>query len=538
MALSLDASPFKKGLGRATKMLKNWRSQIIAAGAVISTALAAGGMSALVKSSAAAIDRISKLGRTFGVSARERAAFELLAGRSGVQLEIFARGARNISKIRYDALIRQNKDAIRTFELLGISMSDLQRLDDPTNLLQRTAIELSHIEDGADKSALAMKLLGGRAAEMVNAFAGAGRAIFEARMEAERFGLALTDKANNQIETLNDTVGDFGQLWTGFWRQFTGVMGKGMLDAARALRGFVTGFVDDMGGMSILAAKAAQGVVSAVQWMARQIARIADSLHVPGTIIGTFVDTLTLNIEGLQKRFRDRNKKIREDGFGSIFDAGNVKAVDNFFDAFKRGIDKAARAEQKASNLRRLALFAGDVPGAGGSGGGESRLSQRSAFFEERDAAAKAAEKRRKELAKRRKSQLSRSIGGGTFNVTGALGDKDEGFLSKPMGSRFIQPKSGVAPMLRDFADQVRNIRERVKELTLEGRFDDVSAVKKEGAAALTAQLESIERERAKQQMNMQLAQLTPLDAMVLLLRDILEVNTEIRDTGLGMGLS
>lgn len=302
---------FQKGMREASRAVSDFARRVAKSVTVIAAGSAAG-IAALTRSTANAVDRIAKLGRTFGVTSTEMATFELLAGRSGVALEQFARGSRNVAALRFDALKAfaegKNSQAIDTFERLGVSMQELGRLNDPFALLQRVADALKAIPDGADKAAIQLKLLGGRAAEMVNALTEGSQGLVDARKHAIDFGLAVGQYGADATERFNDRVGDIGNVLEGARRQFVSGLAPALeaftikiRDAFHGAFGGPGGVQESVGGFVRMTVHGMLWVVDVVRAAINWFRGLADALRPVGeSLRNVYEGAIKPVIEGMR----------------------------------------------------------------------------------------------------------------------------------------------------------------------------------------------------------------------------------------------
>jgi lambda family phage tail tape measure protein len=203
---------FKRVLGgikSITKSLFSFR-------AAIGVAVGVAGLGYLIKRSLDSIDNLGKLSKTLGISTKALATFEYMAELGGSTLAVFAKASKKMSKDVFDYVTRGVGEAADAFKALGIRVNDLKPImNDSVAIMGLVSDGLNKMPDGAIKTALAYKLLGGRATELLPALAGGSAAFREAAKDAEVLGIALSQNAVAGVERANDAMTKFKFLLRG-----------------------------------------------------------------------------------------------------------------------------------------------------------------------------------------------------------------------------------------------------------------------------------------------------------------------------------
>ena len=260
--LNKAVDKIRKRFNRLGNSIANVGRKLSLAGTV-----AAAGIGVMVAQSLKATDRIGKLSKTLGISTRDLAGFKLAADLGGTSLDTFARAARQVSKNVFDFVIRDTGEAKDAFEALGITVQDLRPImNDQTALLGLIADRFNQLEDGAVKTALAVKIFGGRAAELLPALRGGSDALLGYRAEAERLGAALSTEAVEGVEKANDAFTRLKTLFLGVRDQITAALAPALEALATFLTETLVGAIQESGGS---VDKWARGIVQNVLNMLR-----------------------------------------------------------------------------------------------------------------------------------------------------------------------------------------------------------------------------------------------------------------------------
>lgn len=207
------------------------------------TGIAAGVM---IKKMVNAIDETGKLSRQLGISVKDLESFKLAADLGGSSLQTFSDASKQTSKNVFDLVKRGTGEAKDAFRQLGITTGDLiPIMNDNVAVFDLISNRFSNMEDGAVKTATAVKLFGNTAVQMLNVFEGGSDIFKKTREEAERFGLILTETQVKAVERANDEFTRLGSVITGIVKQITGELFPALGDIAKELRETVLLAIED-----------------------------------------------------------------------------------------------------------------------------------------------------------------------------------------------------------------------------------------------------------------------------------------------------
>lgn len=208
-------------LGRANAIMernaKKMAEVATKAGIAIGAGLAAGftGVSTLVKQSINAADQLDELAQKLGVSASQLSSLGLAAQRGGVGLDVLAGGMVRLARGASDtaAGVGTARDA---FAALGIGVKDADgQLKSSDVLLKEIAGQFAKFEDGAEKTALAVRIFGKSGADLIPTLNQGSEGIAEMQARAEALGIAISDDFAAQAGAFNDALDDAKNLVTG-----------------------------------------------------------------------------------------------------------------------------------------------------------------------------------------------------------------------------------------------------------------------------------------------------------------------------------
>lgn len=216
--LGIDSAAFSNGLNQAKTGLQRFgklaKTGLLAAGAAAATA--AGAMTLAVKGTIDAADEMSKASAKIGVPIEELSRLKYAADLSGVSFEGLQTAVGRLSRVMNDAK-NGSKEAVDTFAQLGISATNADgSLKSASQVLQEVSDKFASMPEGAEKTALAMELMGRSGANMIPLLNGGSEALAKLMGEADQFGQVFTQTMGSQAEAFNDNIsrlqGAFGNL--------------------------------------------------------------------------------------------------------------------------------------------------------------------------------------------------------------------------------------------------------------------------------------------------------------------------------------
>ena len=229
--LALATAKFKEGAKKAQDMSRTLANRIkkhsdtikkaFKAAAAAAAAFAAGLVLA-VRGSLKEFDKLAKLSRSIGVPVERLSALQHAADLSGVSLDELGRSFRNVARNMQGAA-RAPTDFSRSLDALGVSWRDANgnfvRADE---LMVAVADRFKGMQDGAGKTALAMKIfgeeMGPRLVSMLNSGSDGIKAMTD---EAARMGLVVGTNSAVAAEKFNDNLSRLGLQVTAFSNRLT-----------------------------------------------------------------------------------------------------------------------------------------------------------------------------------------------------------------------------------------------------------------------------------------------------------------------------
>jgi hypothetical protein len=169
--------------------------------------LSAFGVTAFVKSAIDAADALDELAQKSGVTVEKLSELGYVAKIENISMDALGDGMRKLS-VNLQAAGAGSKELQAAFQAVGISAAELRTIGADAALL-RLADAFAGAEDGAGKTAIAVKLLGRAGSDFIPLLNRGSAGLREAGEEARRFGLVVSTEAAAAAGQFNDNLTRF-----------------------------------------------------------------------------------------------------------------------------------------------------------------------------------------------------------------------------------------------------------------------------------------------------------------------------------------
>jgi hypothetical protein len=268
------ASSSLRGLESSVSSLRGGMSALVAIqGAQLFGSLVSGAQQvarsfvSMGAAQAQVIDDQSKLAARLGMTYGEFAGLALAGDLAGVSMETMG-SAITKADVAFVRAAEGSQTAIAAFEGLGLSVEQLQGMS-AAERFDAIAAAIAALPTEAQRAEAAVQLFGRAGASLLPLFAGGAEGIAQARAEAERFGLTLTNLQGQNVEAMNDA-------FTRAQAAVNGVVQQVVAYLAPAIEAATTQFsnlVGEVGGANI-----GQAIGQALLQGAEFLAGIGDGL--------------------------------------------------------------------------------------------------------------------------------------------------------------------------------------------------------------------------------------------------------------------
>lgn len=210
--LGLDSAQFTDGLSGARAKMARFGRQMQAVGAGLSVVGA--GIAFAIKGQLADIDQIGKIAPSIGLTTEALSQLRHAGEMSGVQFDSLRDGMKDLAKNMVDA---ESK-----FTALGISVRNNDgTMRSSSDVLDDVADALSGMPDGAEKTAVAMSLMGESGLKLIPMLNGGAAGLREMMQEADSLGLTISGETAAAAAQFNDNISRLTKTLTGLVTQIT-----------------------------------------------------------------------------------------------------------------------------------------------------------------------------------------------------------------------------------------------------------------------------------------------------------------------------
>lgn len=222
--LGLDSAQFTNGLKKAQGGLSRFG---VSAGAAMAGVAAAAATAAVALGNAvkASIDHADELGKTaqkVGVSVEALSRLEYAAKLSDIGLEQLSSGLKKLSLNMSAVATGANGPVATAFAALGVSVKNADgTLRSSTAVLGDVATKFAAMEDGTQKTALAIQIFGKAGADLIPLLNAGSEGLSTMAAEADRLGVTITTKTAKSSEEFNDNLTRLGAVFEGLVNRIT-----------------------------------------------------------------------------------------------------------------------------------------------------------------------------------------------------------------------------------------------------------------------------------------------------------------------------
>jgi hypothetical protein len=243
--LGLDSAEFQDGMKRAQSDTDKFASALKTGFAAAAAAAAAGlaAVSVAVRQNLNSFDDLSKTSQKIGIPVEELSKLKYAADLSGVSMEGMQTAVSKLSKNMVEASKGSGKMA-QTFGQLGINLKNSDgSLRSSSVILTELSDKFAAMPDGAQKTALAMQLLGKSGADLIPLLNGGSDALGGLLNEAKMFGLEVSTETARMAEAVNDNFARVSYAISGLGVQLTAALAPILLQVSNAMVALAETFI-------------------------------------------------------------------------------------------------------------------------------------------------------------------------------------------------------------------------------------------------------------------------------------------------------
>lgn len=177
-----------------------------AAGVATAAAGAAAGLVKVASETASNMDVIDKASQKMGISTEAYQEWSHAMSLSGMDISVMQTGMKTLQN-QMDGVTQGTKASVEAFERLGVSVYDENgAMKDQTTMMNEVIYALAEMEDGAERTALAVDFFGKSGTEMLPLLNSGAEGIEAMKQEAHDLGLVMSEDAVKSGAALNDAM--------------------------------------------------------------------------------------------------------------------------------------------------------------------------------------------------------------------------------------------------------------------------------------------------------------------------------------------
>lgn len=248
-------------------------------------------------------DHVDKMSQKIGFSAEGFQKWDYVLNRAGTSIDSMAPVMKTLSNAAVS-----NSDA---FQKLGISQEEVANMSQE-ELFGKTIEALSGMEEGAERTALASKLLGRGATELAPLLNGGTEAIEEQMKMAEEYGMVMSDDAVKASADFVDAQTTLQGTLTGLKNKVTADFLPAATDVVNGLAMMASG--DFMGGFDLIK----EGVG---EFIGNIASKVPEMITKGGEMLAGFIQGLTEKIPEMATAAAEAIRNFAQ-GFGQDSEGG------------------------------------------------------------------------------------------------------------------------------------------------------------------------------------------------------------------------
>jgi hypothetical protein len=213
VSLGLDSAQFQAGLKSGEAALGRFADQARKAFAAVTAAgtAMAGAMAVGIRNAINEADNMSKAAQRFGTTTEELSRLKHAADLSGVSFEGLGTSMRILSRNMVEVASGAKNATSEAFRALGIEVRNADgSLKTSSQVMTEVAGKFAQMENGAQKTALAMAIFGRSGADLIPMLNAGADGFASMMAEADQLGIVINTNTARAAEAFNDNL---SRLW-------------------------------------------------------------------------------------------------------------------------------------------------------------------------------------------------------------------------------------------------------------------------------------------------------------------------------------
>lgn len=209
--LEAQTADYQKKLDQATGRLERFKKAndnlLASVGGKLAAAFTVGAVVAWGKTVLDNAGHLHDMAEASGVSASKLQELQVAAKASGADLDTLGTGLKKLSKNLVEAAGNPSSEAAAAFRAMGIAITDASgNLKSTDVILGELADKFAGYEDGPEKVAIAMTLLGKSGADLIPMLNNGSKGFEEFGRQAREAGLVLGDETIKRLDDMGDKL--------------------------------------------------------------------------------------------------------------------------------------------------------------------------------------------------------------------------------------------------------------------------------------------------------------------------------------------
>ncbi|MBC2858724.1 hypothetical protein [Stappia sp. 28M-7] len=272
----------------------------------MATAAGASALAVLVRASINSADTMSKAAQRAGVTTEALSRLAWAGELSDVSLGSLSGGMARLTNVMAQVASGADKTSAAIFRSLGIAVTDAEgNLRGADQVMIDLADRFARMENGANKTALAIKLFGRSGAELIPLLNNGRQGLADMAAESDRLGKTISTEFGKRAEVFNDTM-------TRIWAAGAGLVNQ----LAEAVLPQLQDFADMLADPQFVEnAKAmAQGIAGAFQIIVDSVNAVTSAMRWLDTVAGDVLYAVAPPDPDAVKRWKEFRDQLSGNG--------------------------------------------------------------------------------------------------------------------------------------------------------------------------------------------------------------------------------
>lgn len=339
----------ERDLSASAKRLEKTFSTI-GKGIGLAVGLAAAAVTAALTASLRHADALNKTSQKIGIAVEDLSRLEYAAKLSDVSIDSLSTSVARLNRNLSDASKDGGSEIAKKFDSLGIAVLDANgKMRETDDIVSDLADRFSRMEDGPQKTALAMELLGRSGAELIPLLNSGRQGLKDFGDEADRVGYTISSKTAAAAEKFNDNVERINLAVQGISNKIAGEALPSLNDLAEGIED--PDFAEGVAWLAKTIIDGLNAIVKAVTFTTNLIRSFRDEFAPTQKKSDDGLVERSKKLIELQKEYKaviaDSQRRLDEGGFSTLFGVNEKTLTDQIVTY----TNKIADARREAVNI-------------------------------------------------------------------------------------------------------------------------------------------------------------------------------------------